>query len=116
EDATAVGGVLHRVPEEIPDDLLQAQVIAVDEDLTGIEDDLQLDELRLCREPNGVDGGLNHRCQCDRFDRQAQGAIDDAGDVQQVIDEPSLLERAPADILNRTVRWLDVEVTGGQDG
>jgi hypothetical protein len=74
----------------------------------------QLERLRAGGGPNGVQGRLHHRPEIDDPDVQAQLAVDDPGDVEQVLDELALHARVALDGLQGTAGGDAVEARGAQ--
>ena len=89
-DAPAVRRELHRVAEQVPDDLLQPVGVAVDlvaASPSSVDCELRC-RLRLGRGPDRVDRGLDDRRRASiGRDVQPQLAGGDARDVEQVLDE-----------------------------
>src|SRR5262245_25105274 len=96
-DQAALGRELDGVRKQVPDDLFQALLIAVERPDPGFEHDLHSQTLRLDRRADGVDGGLDYRHQFDRAVFEGQFTGGDARGVEQVADQVGLRFRVALD-------------------
>ena len=94
---SAGGREFQRVRQEVPDDLLQAIRVAHDGERTGLNAGFEIDVLGPCRRSNRLDPGVDDGCQIDAIHVELQLAGDDAGDVEQVADDPRLRSRVALD-------------------
>jgi len=108
-DASALGREFDGVGDQVPHDLLQTSRIACDRACLAVEDDLEPDALGVGCRSHGIDRLLYHGTEVDRPHFDPQLARDDAGDVEQIVDELRLRSCAPLDGLQRPLALLLVE-------
>ena len=107
---TAAGRELDRVGQQIPDDLLQPVGVGRDQRKAGVDADLDGNALGFGGGPQRFDGGLHDRLHRGRPDRQLQRARHDAGEIEQVVDQPRLGPAGPFDRLYCMGRLRRVEL------
>src|SRR5581483_2734939 len=95
----AARGELHGIGEEIPDDLLQAIVIAGNVSRCGVEHALDPNLLGVRRRPDHIDRGVDDLCEIKRLNVEAKLSCVDAGEVEDVLDETALRARVAVDRL-----------------
>src|SRR5215831_10583163 len=78
---------LHGVAHEIPDDLLQSDVVACDRRGDRIQRELDGDLFRIGGRHHGLYGRLHQRRQIDGLSVEPDLTGDDAGHVQDVFDD-----------------------------
>src|SRR5262247_3113691 len=108
-DAASLRGELDGVGEQVPDHLLQARWVAGDlADFRG-EISLERDPFGVRRRVDRLNRLLNYRDQINRPDLQPELAADDAGRVEQVINQLRLRLSATLDDLRRLLDLLSVQ-------
>src|SRR5215468_10798969 len=107
--AASLRGELDRVGEQVPDHLLQASGVAGD--LANFEGEVSLerDTFGLRRRLDGLNRLLNYRDQINRPDLQPELAADDAGRVEQVINQLRLRLSATLDDVRRMLDLLGIQ-------
>jgi hypothetical protein len=110
-DTTADRRELHRVREQVPNDLLQAVGIAVN--LAGERRDRNsdVDFPRTRRRLHGIDGCEDSGLQVDRLRLDPELPAHGAGHVEQIVDEHRLRAGVSLDALQRTLQRAFVEST-----
>ncbi len=89
--------VLHRVREEVPEDLLKPVGVGGRELDAARDHGVDDDALRARGGQNRVDGGIEERRDIDLLDVEAELALHDARHVEQIVDELRLRFRVPMD-------------------
>src|SRR5262245_50425140 len=99
---------LYRIGQKIPDDLLQPVGISIDDSVERPQGHLHLDVFGINRRTNRLDSSLNDPLQIDGLHIQSQLAADDAGHVEQILDDLRLGLRVAFDQIQRSVEdsWL----------
>src|SRR5262249_12343700 len=115
-DATALRRELDRVGEQVPDDLLQPDRIAGDLTNFGGQVGLERDALRLRRRVDRPNRILYHRDQVHRADGESELPTNDAGRVQQIVDQVSLRLPAALDDVRRLFDIPGVQAAVAQQG
>src|SRR3954466_11027771 len=105
DDHLALHGELDRVGEQVPEHLLQAVRIALEGNRLG-SPQLDFETLRLRGGPYRVGSGLYHRDQIGFAHLYPQLPGDDAGDVEDVLDELRLGAGIALDGLERAIELL----------
>src|SRR5438445_5341704 len=90
QDMTAGGSELHRVREEVPDDLFDSAAVAMDHGRPPRKLEPELDLFRLGDGSDHVGGRLCQRIEIDRTDLHLKLAENDARDIEQILDEELL--------------------------
>ncbi len=96
-DAAPLGRELDGVREEVPDDLLEPCGIAGDRTCERIEHLLNADLLGIGGREHGGEGGFDDLGKVQPLDVEPQVPRDDAGDVEQVLDDLGLGLGIPVD-------------------
>src|SRR5205823_2830498 len=104
-NVAAARAELDRVREQIPHDLLEAIGIAMN-DGCEIEMFFDGDLLRRRRGPQRLNRIRDDGAQIDRSYSQPELAADDAGDIEDIFDEPRLRLRGTVDRLQGQLRRL----------
>src|SRR5262245_48629483 len=107
-DAASLRGELDGVGEQVPDYLLQANGVAGDLADFGGEVNLERDTFGVRRRADRLNRLLNYRDQVNRTDLQPELAADDAGRVEQVINQLRLRFPTAFDDLRRLPSLLGV--------
>jgi hypothetical protein len=105
-DAAFPRGELHRVDEQVPDDLLEPVRVAGDPERAGIEHGLQPEALGLGGRAHRIERRVHHRPEVDRAQVEPHLAGDDARDVQHVVDQLDLGVGVAHDDVERALRRL----------
>src|SRR5262245_33838962 len=108
-DAASLRGELDGVGEEVPDHLLQANGVAGDLADFVREISLERDTFGVRRRADRLNRLLNYRDQVNWPDLQPELAADDAGRVEQVIDQLRLRLSVPLDDLRRLLDLQGVQ-------
>ena len=111
----ALGRELHGVGEQVPDDLLEPGEVAGDGAGERIEHLVDADALGVGRRHDGGEGGLDDLGELQPLDVEAEVAGDDAGDVEQVLDELGLDLGVPLDGREPFLQVLGVDLAGAED-
>ena len=109
-DAAVSRRELDRVHQEVPDDLLQTVRVAVERAGARIDQRLQPEPLGLERRPHRVERRFQHPREIDRADVEPHLAADDAGDVEQVVDQLQLHVGIAHDRVERARRRRRVDL------
>ena len=105
-DATTGFRVFRGIREEVHRDLLKANRVRLHAESSGAEGDEKLVLPLLDERPDGVDGTVEYRADVDDFLAKLNFALADAGDVEQIVDEPGELFDLPLDDLRRPLERL----------
>jgi hypothetical protein len=89
-DAAPARSELHRIGQQVPDDLLQPGGIARYIVGCRVEIGFEVDLPRFHRRMQGVCHAFYEGNQSDVLNFESQAARTDVGDIQQVVDEPCL--------------------------
>ena len=101
DDASVCGGELDGVRQQVPDHLLQPDRVAAHRRDRQIGRERQRDVLGERQRSDRIDGDPRHRDQIDLPRRHLQRARDDAGDIEQVVDDVRQRRRVPFDRRDR---------------
>ena len=113
-DPAALGRELHRVREQVPDDLLEPAGVAAEHARVGVEQDLEAHALRLGGGAHDLDGRLDDLRRLDRREREPQPAGHDPAEVEQVLDELDLDPGVALDRLERARALLLAQRAGAE--
>src|SRR4030095_2025159 len=113
-DAASLRGELDGVGEQVPDYLLQANGVAGDLADFGGEISLERDTFGVRRRADRLNRLINYRDQVNRPDLQPELAADDAGRVQQVINQLQLRVPAAFDNIRCLFDHLGVQPAAAQ--
>src|SRR5438034_3760182 len=113
-DPAALRGELHRVREQVPDDLLEPGRIADGWRRPSVEHFLEPDLFRLGGRPDGIERAVDHGVEIDRPDVEAHLPRDDTRDVEAVVDQLHLGVGIPENRVQRPLRPVLVEPPGPQ--
>src|SRR5262245_22788581 len=115
-DAASLRRELDRVGEQVPDHLLQARWVAGNLANFGGEISLERDPFGVSRRVDRLNRLLNYRDQVHWPDLQPEFAADDAGRVEQVINQLRLGLPAALDDFRRMFNFLGVQPAVTQQG
>ena len=87
---------------QVPEDLLKTYSFADDQPMIAFDRDGDLDLFREGRRANRVHRSLEHANRIDRFHLESEFAGDDAGNVQQFVDDRALRGRVSIDHVDTT--------------
>jgi len=88
-DGAAVRGEFDGVGEEVPEDLLEACEVAADGVVGGVELEVELEVFGLGGAVDDGEGLLEGQMEGDGFESEGEFAIEDAVDIEEVIEEAS---------------------------
>src|SRR5262245_58941512 len=100
-DAASLRGELDGVGEQVPDHLLQAGGVAGDLADVGRQVGPERDAFGVRRRLDGLNRLFNYRDQVHQSDKESEFAADDAGRVEQVINQLRLRSPAAFDDVHR---------------
>jgi hypothetical protein len=106
--------VLHRVPDEVPDNLLQSLRIGIDGKALLLERGAHTDALLFGLRRHGVEDRLHHPVDDDVRGRHADATGRNAGHVQQIFNEASLRFRVSLDSGGRALHTFPIGVRHAQ--
>lgn len=121
-DAAAIGSELGGVFDEVPEHLLEPRVIGEDVVVGGVELEVELEVFGLDIGAEDIDDGADGGVDIDGLERKLELAAGDAGEIEQIIDEPGFELHVAADNLGVGERGRGKvggaleELGGGKDG